>query len=523
MPFGTDAPLPPPSDDVRAFLDSIGNRTDFPSFSANVQSIADVSQDLEAGIARLQRALVQDVSLTAKILQLANGIASQAGGGTITSVSQAILLLGFERVRHLALAASVFEQLHRKTPAVRELMALSLITANQSYHLAVITGFPKPELAYLAGMFQSIGEVIVACYRPREYARWLSLLTRASHRGAGAERKLFGVEFEEIGAAVATGWRMPGEIVRTMRRGAAPAEGRALHHVTRLSVELTNAIYRYGTVGDAGTLSTILLQYARPLALDEKVVREVAEIALADSTGTLRAVRAPVDTLRLAAQIRSAAGAFGEIEQRRMNTRTGEEPLAPDTDPGDDHQHDVPDPHDPAPAARAMRTRRALDAMRAAGDGAGEGFEIGRITRAALDAICQSGYRRAVLALASEDFARVRGRTGSGEGHERAVREFLVRLNTGTSSLAAAITARTDVFADAAEWVDMKRDPLLRSLAPVSFGLLTLVHGDRLLGCLYFDDTAEPVEVTTEVRALLVEVRDQLVAAFAEQRRRNAA
>lgn len=528
MPFSPEYTPPVASDEVRQFLESIGSRTDFPSFSANVQSITTVSRDMEAQIGRLHDAIVQDVSLTAKVLQIANTVACSGGGSTITSVRQAILMLGFERVRHLALAASVFEHLHRKTPVVRELMALSLINANQSYHLAIQAGYAKAEVAYLSGMFQNIGEVLVACYRPREYARWLALLARSPRRAPGSERKVFGVCFDEIGTALAVQWRMPPEIIGSMR--GSPSVGgeqaRTLVTIARLSVALTNAIYRYESAAQPGALTSILQQYARPLGLDEKTVRETAEQALSDSRATLSAVNAAVNGLRLTAQIAVATTTLGDME--RTPRVTGSDAASPDVasaDGGydDDLYGDVSgDETADSAGSREDRTREALDALEAARS-RGEELEVGRVSRAALDAICGAGYRRAVLALSSEDFARVRGRLGSGEGHERATREFLIRLTTGTSSLANALTERQDVFTDAEAWPAIKRDALLRSLAPKSFGLLPLVHGDRLLGCLYFDDTEEPVSASEELRGLLCGIRDQLVNAFAEQRQRAAA
>ncbi len=533
MTFAAETALPQITDDARQFLESIGARTDFPSFAANVQSITGVSRDLEAQIHRLHEAIVQDVSLTAKILQISNTVAYNAGGSTITSVHQAILLLGFERVRHLALAATVFEHLTRKAPVVRELMSLSLITANQSFLLATRAGYPKPEVAYLCGMFNNIGEVLVACYRPRDYARWLAFLARSGRRGAGLERKTLGVTFDEISTALAIEWRMPREIVGTMRGNIASGseDARALATVTRLSVELTNAIYRYDIAGTPGALNNILIKYARPLDLDEKVVREAAEIALADSKSTLDAVSASVDGMRLTAQIAVATQTFGEIATRSAaRVQAGESADGTLHDDAHDESGHGSDIYGAAtgledgeqhtePQSREARTRDALSAMRAA-SGDGDEAEVGRVSRAALEAICGAGYRRALLALSTDDFARVRARLGAGEAYEGAMRDFLVRLNTGTSSLATAINSRTEIFTDAADWPEMRRDGLLRVLAPKSFGLLPLVHDDRLLGCLYFDDPVETVEASDELRELMRGLRDQLVAAFAAQRQK---
>lgn len=104
------------------------------------------------------------------------------------------------------------------------------------------------------------------------------------------------------------------------------------------------------------------------------------------------------------------------------------------------------------------------------------------------------------------------------------LRLFLVRLSTLGGPLGVALCGREDVFVDMDEEgaKHLRRDRLLRDLDPKSFGLLSLVIEDKLIGCLYFDDPQNKVIATPALRDLLKEVRDHLVAALAKHRTRVA-
>ena len=541
MELRDGVPLLEVSTEAKAFVRAVGASADFPAFVGNVRAISRTAGDMEARVAMLQDAIVQDVALTAKIIRIANSTMISPGGTGVASVKQAILLLGFDRVRHLAMAASVFDHMQNKAPGVSELLTISVLTANQSLHLAPQAGYPKAEVAYLCGLFRNLGEILVACYRTRQYNDWLQLLESAPGAKPGAERKLIGFTFEEAGIALAQRWKMPSEIVVSMRSTAPPADSPAarLHAVTQLSAEITNAIYRGGAESRPGELSHIVARYSRSLGLDTETVVTSAKVALSDSCDALQTMNATFDEKRLARQIDIAAVTFMR-EPSDTHERAGAEPAYIGQQQTDATEVDetpqvirgplsAAHPDWVAPAGRydenaedsavEARTRRALQLLNI--DRSDADFDVGRASRATLDAICGAGYRRVILALSSEDFTRVRGRMGAGAGHENALRLFLVRSGSLGGPLGVALEGRTDLFVDMEKEGSrhLRRDRLLRDLDPKSFGLLPLVIEGKLLGCLYFDDPVRVVHATAALRELLMDVRDHLGAALAKHRR----
>ena len=70
----------------------------------------------------------------------------------------------------MATGVVLLEHFRKRSPGLKELILLSLLSANHALEIAELVGYPRREEAYLCGMFRNLGEVLVACYHPREYA-----------------------------------------------------------------------------------------------------------------------------------------------------------------------------------------------------------------------------------------------------------------------------------------------------------------------------------------------------------------
>src|SRR5262249_19564364 len=81
------------------------------------RTLATVNRD-NASLQDLAKLIARDQALAARLLRLANG-AFFAVRGKVTSIPQAVHLLGFERVRELVLGLSVWGALEGTSPAAR--------------------------------------------------------------------------------------------------------------------------------------------------------------------------------------------------------------------------------------------------------------------------------------------------------------------------------------------------------------------------------------------------------------------
>lgn len=561
--------IPNVSPEALAFVGAIGAGGDLPVFVKHVRTITKVASDLKVRVQMLEDAIVKDVALTAKVLRVAN--ASLWGSGArVSSVKQAILLLGFDRVQHLSSAASVFDHLQKKAPAVEELLALSVLTANQSIALAAQAGFDKAEVAYLCGLFRNLGEVTVAVHRVSQYGQWLRRCEQSPPPAPGSEQAILGFTFEDVGIALAHQWKLPAEVVNSLRRldPSLVDASTPLHTITQLSADLTAAVYRDASPGTT-RFEQAIKAFAQPLNLSSDSVMKAAQTAWEDSKGTMRTMELGGKSAKMEGRLKVTAARVeplnkeGEAEGEAIRPETAlpdDDAIADDADVGDtehvDHEgrprrirgerreemtrqrsaltHHREDEEDDAGwkpnhhryAEQAGDSKEEADARSVLREIAeqrlnGTGFDLGSVTRSAMSAIAAAGYERVLLALSTEDFLTVRGRIGIGTGHEHLLRHFLVRPIASAGPLGAVLHGRSDTFAscEGTAGKAWRRDRTLYELAPRSFGLLPLVLDDKLLGCLYFDTRSKSLEMSDTLREMLQEIRDHLVAAFAKHRR----
>ena len=119
--------------------------------------------------------IAEDPALTAEVLKLINS--SYYGmSSTITSVKQAILILGLDAIKSLVISTSVFDSFTRNKVLDRAYLGNfwrhSLLTALMAKIVAksVQRGFLfDSELAFSGGLLHDIGKLVIISHLPDEY------------------------------------------------------------------------------------------------------------------------------------------------------------------------------------------------------------------------------------------------------------------------------------------------------------------------------------------------------------------
>ncbi len=192
---------------------------DFPAFVRNVGEVSKRA-DFEGtySATQLGDSILKDFALTAKLLKVVNSAYASRFGGKVYSVQHAIVILGFDRVRSLALSISLFKSRGSDEHAKRmsESAINSLVSGELSQQLAPYAGVNDEEQAMMCGMFRNLGRHLAIVYLPDMYEQ-IAELTRLQGLSlhAAAERVL-GLSLQKLGIGVAERWRLPKPILRTM-------------------------------------------------------------------------------------------------------------------------------------------------------------------------------------------------------------------------------------------------------------------------------------------------------------------
>ncbi len=157
-----------------------------------------------------------DPSFSAELLRFANS-ALFCARREVTSLSQAIILMGMERVKTIAMMLSVNKMIRSslKVPALRKVWTHSVVSGILAEEAARMTGLPQDE-AYTAGLLHNLGSLGLMSAYPDEYNRMLAVSDEYGFDLLKTEWDLFDIDHCAAGAYLAQDWDFPDELAATM-------------------------------------------------------------------------------------------------------------------------------------------------------------------------------------------------------------------------------------------------------------------------------------------------------------------
>lgn len=183
---------------------------DLPIFRYTINAINDVVSDEDSSTARLAQVILQDASLTARILRIANSTTYNPTGSPINTVSRAIVFIGFNMVRDLSLTLAVIEALlSRKGQShVFRLMARAFHAAVQARAIAIQRGDDAPEEVFIAALLYPLGEMAFWCVADKEGEQILELIEKEGLSPRAAQKQVLGFTFEQLTVALTQDWHL---------------------------------------------------------------------------------------------------------------------------------------------------------------------------------------------------------------------------------------------------------------------------------------------------------------------------
>lgn len=179
-----------------------------PPFPAVAARILQLLLQEDASIKDLAALVQMDIAFSTEILTLANS-ALFSFRTQVTSILQASALLGFERVKAIALTVGLRSYVKNfLTPGLSGCWRHSLACAVVAEQLAGACSIERDQ-AYLAGLMHDIGRLALATVEPVAYKGLLAEAEAKNIDILGREEELFGVDHPEAGKWLAEQWNLP--------------------------------------------------------------------------------------------------------------------------------------------------------------------------------------------------------------------------------------------------------------------------------------------------------------------------
>ncbi len=210
---------------------------DIPTLPDTITRIIQLTDDANSTVQDIEREVLKDQSLTTKILRLANS-AYYGYPRTISTISQATVLLGFQTVRSMALSATVSNILDKELEGYalesKALLRQSQACAMISRFLAKKLRFSKAENAYVAGLLRDIGKVILNYYITEQYQHVINEVETRGITFLEAEETILGFNHAEVGAKIAEKWNLPEELVEAIAYHHTPDRAKVNEKMTAI-------------------------------------------------------------------------------------------------------------------------------------------------------------------------------------------------------------------------------------------------------------------------------------------------
>lgn len=264
--------------DVKKFMARV---KELPTLPVIVTRIMQIAKDENSSAKDLGIMISKDQAIASRVLRLANS-AFYGYSRTITSIPQAVVVLGFNTVKSLALSASVFAVLSREDSRVsfdREQFWLHAVGCAKACELlARQVRYADPETAFVAGLLHDIGKVVLDRHFHREYEQVVSIARETPRFIGEVEAEVLGFRHDAVGYWLAQSWKFPPLLQEPIRHHHQPESGEPGGTLLASMVHVGNSITRQMRIGSGGDplVPPIDPRSRRILNLDETLLQTLA-------------------------------------------------------------------------------------------------------------------------------------------------------------------------------------------------------------------------------------------------------
>ena len=183
-----------------------------PPFPAIAHRILALASEETSSAPEVGGLIKLDPSFSAELLRFANS-ALFGVRREVTSLTQAVALLGMDRVKSMATFVAMNNMVRSsvRSVALRKVWVHSVVTALVASEAARISRLDS-ESAYTAGLLHNLGALGLMSAYPDEYSRMLEVSDDFGFDLLATERDLFEIDHCQAGAHLAKDWHFPEEL-----------------------------------------------------------------------------------------------------------------------------------------------------------------------------------------------------------------------------------------------------------------------------------------------------------------------
>ena len=198
-----------PQNKLMEIVKKVSTIATLPEVTAKIISTV---EDPKSSATRLHQIVSHDPALVTRILKVVNS-AFYGLPGQIASVERAIVLLGLNAIKNIAVAASI-GQLFRAGKlcdgfSAKDLWTHCIAVGVTARDLAKQMKLPIADEAFLAGMIHDVGILLQLQTSPEQLKEVCEKAKTSESNFCELERQVIGIDHQQLGAALAEQWKFP--------------------------------------------------------------------------------------------------------------------------------------------------------------------------------------------------------------------------------------------------------------------------------------------------------------------------
>ncbi len=250
---------------------------EIPCMSSTLRRLMGLDPDSDASMQELAEIILEDYGLINKVLQVVNSSYYRRLNTEITTVTQAVIFLGFNTVQGIAMDMAILDLLpgNNRELAVK-VMAEAFLAAGLTQAVEELAGRRDAESVFVASLYRPMARIVTVLQESEIYSR----LCEMQKKGTSGERQLVRNFFRQTGYRLAEMWGIPPRLAGYLegcRQFAASVDARDLKLV-RTSFHMSRLILE----GDENNeINDVIERFCRDFKIDRTDLLKCLEVSAA--------------------------------------------------------------------------------------------------------------------------------------------------------------------------------------------------------------------------------------------------
>ena len=498
---------------LEALLERMNEGGDFPALSHTISELNKAVSDEYGHSSSVTEIILRDVSLTNKLLRLVN--AAHYGSFSvqpICTISRAVVILGLDAVRDAAISLLLFEHLenHAQADELKSEAVDSFFCGTLGRMLASSAGVRDSEEAFISALFCNLGRLLARFHFYDETLQIAARMEEDQLSEAAAVRVVLGVDYEQLGMAIAKQWHFAPNILHAISpigtgpiRASTSADGR-LQVVAHLARELHQTYARNLPPHEQKQAINALCERFKDAArisvesLAETVHKAAQRVQSEAHLIRTDAKRSPLMRRLLAPdQASDAPGAEESAKEELDGVAIAQEGEALD------------------PASILAQGMQDLTSL-ILGD-----YQLSDVLKMVVELFYRSGsFDRVLISTLDRGSNSLVGRVAFGPQAERLRGVFRIPLSFTPDVFHAALSKGQDILISDTTAENIRSripDWYLANTDAHAFLLLPIAINGKSLAMLYADRQSQPLELPGQILGMLKALRNQATLAIRQK------